>query len=147
MLAPSVCLWTPRLSLGHPGSFKSVLDLLACVHRLDLGFTSHPKDARHSNEWHKSTPAQCPGRESNPDWRRGRRALYPLSYIPIRISLGYYFREEIKGQEALQKRNIFTIQPWCHLIKIHGNWWFKDIFFEWISIQLRKKCLCKDRIS
>ena len=46
----SVCLWTPRLSLGHPGSFKSVLDLLACVHRLDLGFTSHPKDARHSNE-------------------------------------------------------------------------------------------------
>ena len=45
-----VCLWTPRLSLGHPGSFKSVLDLLACVHRLDLGFTSHPKDARHSNE-------------------------------------------------------------------------------------------------
>merc|ERR1711963_992334 len=25
--APSVCFWTPRLSLGHPGSFTSVHDL------------------------------------------------------------------------------------------------------------------------
>ena len=27
MPAPSVCFWTPRLSLGHPGSFTSVHDL------------------------------------------------------------------------------------------------------------------------
>ena len=27
MPAPSVCFWTPRLSLGHPGSFKSAHDL------------------------------------------------------------------------------------------------------------------------
>ena len=27
MPAPSVCFWTPRLSLGHPGSFMSVHDL------------------------------------------------------------------------------------------------------------------------
>ena len=27
MPAPSVCFWTPRLSLGHPGSFTSVHEL------------------------------------------------------------------------------------------------------------------------
>ena len=27
MPAPSVCFWTPRLSLGHPGSFMSVHEL------------------------------------------------------------------------------------------------------------------------
>ena len=27
MLAPSVCFWTPRTSLGHPDSFKTVHEL------------------------------------------------------------------------------------------------------------------------
>lgn len=29
---------------GHPGFVKSVIDLLACIHRLSLGLTSHAKD-------------------------------------------------------------------------------------------------------
>ena len=44
MLARSVCFWTPRLSLGHPGSFKSVYEHI-CMHIQ----TGHPYE-QHSDQ-------------------------------------------------------------------------------------------------
>ena len=65
--AVSVCLRIPRVLLGQLGSFKSVHILNACVYRLGLVFTSHPKDNSGVWTWDLNLPG---------------RAHYQLSYIP-----------------------------------------------------------------
>ena len=84
------------------GSLQSMFGVL---HRLDLGFTSHPNDAALPHlVTHKSTAAQCPGRGSNPDRCRGRRVLYPLTYIPAQFYQKYLILLNISGFAKISAR-------------------------------------------
>ena len=84
-------MYAGYLPVSGPLDFRLVIQVLlsprmflnACVRRLHPCLTSLAEDAALPHlVTHKSTAAQCPGRGSNPDRCRGRRVLYPLSYIP-----------------------------------------------------------------
>ena len=67
MPAPSVCFWTPRLSLGHPGSFKSAHDL-KCMRMQTAPLVLRPS--------RKTTAGFEPG-TSISTGRRATNELYP----------------------------------------------------------------------
>ena len=55
MPALSVCFWTPRLSLGYPGSFKSAHDL-KCMRTQTAPLFNVPRGRRGTTSWSSSTP-------------------------------------------------------------------------------------------
>ena len=93
MLARSVCFWTPRLSLGHPGSFESA-HVLKCMRTQTAPLFNVPRGRRGTTT---RVVHQYPCRHSSRSGIRtrdpwhGRRALYHLSYIPLKI-LGFIRR-------------------------------------------------------
>ena len=81
MPALSVCFWTPRLSLGHPGSFTSVHDL-KCMRTQTAPLFNVPRGRRGTTTRvvHPYPHSTCPSRESNPDRRVGRPTCLPLHH-------------------------------------------------------------------
>ena len=83
MPARSVCFWTPRLSLGHPGSLMSAR-VLKCMPTQTASLFNVPRGRRGTNTRVASisTPAQFSVRDSNPGPLAWEASALPLSYIP-----------------------------------------------------------------
>ena len=75
MPAPSVCFWTPRLSLGHPGSFTSVHEL-KCMRTQTAPLFNVPLGRRGTTTRvvHPYPHCTCPSLGLNPGGCMGRPA-------------------------------------------------------------------------
>ena len=86
MLAPSICFWTPRLSLGHPSSFTSVYEL-KCMRTQTAPLFNVPR-GRHSTTTrvvHPYPHCACPNLGLNPDGCVGKPKRYPLHQRTLSI--------------------------------------------------------------
>ena len=86
----SACFRTPRLSLGHPGSFKSA-HVLKCMRTQTAPLFNVPRGRRgtttrvvhHMHTVYACMPAHFPVRDSNPGPLAWEARALPLSYIPL----------------------------------------------------------------
>ena len=88
MLAPSVCFWTPRLSLGHPGSFKSVHEL-KCMRtqtRPRFNVSSEGRGATFASNT-QLPYLHCPSRDSNLGLLVWEASVLPLDHRDFCLSM------------------------------------------------------------
>ena len=133
--AISVCFWTPRLSLGHPGSFRSTHDL-KCM-RKQTGPRFHfPSERRGTNKpttWVPSTNIQ-----PKPWFKSGAKqastALLPLGILCVWVYTRYKIQDslfvlfgEITVLHACQSHRYNKIQGDLSIMKSHTY----PYIYEW----------------